>query len=254
MFEKYLQDMGLSDKEAAIYVALLQVDSATASDIAAKTKIKRPTVYPVLEQLAKKGLISEVAGDKISKYQAEPPERLETYVEQQKLTLDERAKRLVDVIPQLKSIQRESGERPVIKYFEGKDGVFSSITTVWKSIGKKEEKTAYMIYSRDMVENLYDQEFRKKLKDSRLGADVKTKVVYTYSKGEYEDDTGNRVRIDGQKYPIDFDLGVIGDEIIINTAKNRVSSLYRKSKDIASSFISLINLIHDLKKEKGPDK
>lgn len=59
-------------------------------------------------------------------YQAAPPERLETYIERQKVVLDEHASRLKDIIPQIKSIQREGGERPIVKYFEGREGAISA--------------------------------------------------------------------------------------------------------------------------------
>ncbi len=59
MHEQFLQELGLSDKEAAIYLALLQYESATVIQLSAKTKIKRPTVYVVLETLSKKGLVAE---------------------------------------------------------------------------------------------------------------------------------------------------------------------------------------------------
>ena len=49
MLEKYLEEIGLSDKEAAVYLALLQCDSATPSQIAEKTKLNRSPAYVVLE-------------------------------------------------------------------------------------------------------------------------------------------------------------------------------------------------------------
>ena len=81
MLEKYLQEIGLNDKEAAIYLALLQVDNSSVIDISKKTKINRSTIYFVLEGLGKKGLVSEVQVDKKVHYAAEPPERLETFVD-----------------------------------------------------------------------------------------------------------------------------------------------------------------------------
>lgn len=80
MLEKYLQEIGLNEKESAIYLALLQVDSASVVSLADKTKIKRPTVYVVLEALAKKGLVSEVEIGNKTHFAAESPERLETFV------------------------------------------------------------------------------------------------------------------------------------------------------------------------------
>lgn len=126
MLEKYLQEIGLSDKEAAVYLALLATDNSSVIELANKTKIKRPTVYVILENLSKKGLVSETTVSKKTHYQAEPPERLETFTERQKITLDERAKRLKDIIPQIKSVQRESGERPVVRFFEGREGTIST--------------------------------------------------------------------------------------------------------------------------------
>ena len=40
MLEKYLQEIGLNEKESAVYLALLQVDSASVADLAEKTKIQ----------------------------------------------------------------------------------------------------------------------------------------------------------------------------------------------------------------------
>src|ERR1035437_7851585 len=120
MLEKYLQEIGLNEKETAVYLALLQYDNASVLDVSTKTKINRSTTYTILESLAKKGLVSETTVGKKTHYQAEPPERLETFVERQKVILEEHSKRLKDIIPQIKSVQRESGEKPLVQYFEGK--------------------------------------------------------------------------------------------------------------------------------------
>lgn len=85
MFEKFLEELGLSDKESKVYLALLEVETDSVIDLAKKTDINRTTIYPVLESLSKKGLISEVKVDKKIRYAAESPERLETYVERRKI-------------------------------------------------------------------------------------------------------------------------------------------------------------------------
>ncbi len=147
MLEKYLQEIGLSDKESLVYAALLHVDNDSVLDLSKKTKINRTTIYPVLDSLAKKGLISEVKIDKKVRYHAEPPERLETYVERQKIVLDEQSKRLKDIIPQLKSVQREAGERPVVKYFEGREGIISSLEEFFRS--EDVGGVTHLVYPRD---------------------------------------------------------------------------------------------------------
>ena len=52
---KELQDMGLSEKEAKIYLASLEIGRATADQLAKQAKIVRSTTYVQLESLMKKG-------------------------------------------------------------------------------------------------------------------------------------------------------------------------------------------------------
>ena len=249
MLEKYLQDIGLNEKEASIYLALMQVDNASVIDLAAKTKINRTTVYVVLDSLEKKGLVSETTVGKKTHYQAEPPERLETFVERRKIVLEEQAKRLKDIIPQIKTVQRETGERPVVKYFEGREGIISSNEEYLST--KTNEKTTYLIYSKDLVDSIFSQDERAKYRKVRLNKEVKSKVIYTYEKGEFPSDgTGDRIKIDSKKYPISCDIAIYGDKVKIAILGKFLSAVVIESSDFAETFKSLVKLIHDLSAEK----
>lgn len=249
MFEKYLEDLGLSEKEAKVYLSLLEVDNDSVLDLAEKTKINRTTIYPVLESLAKKGLISEVKVDKKVRFQAEPPERLETFVERQKIVLEEHAKRLKDVIPQLKSVQRETGERPTVKYFEGREGIISSLEEFFR--GKDEGGVSYMVYPKDILDELFTDKEREKYRASRLNKVIKSKVLYTSEKGERpSDSTGDRIKIDSKKYPISCDINIYNNKVRINTLGKSLSCIYIESQDLADTLRSLIDLSFDRLKEQ----
>lgn len=246
MFEKYLQQIGLSEKEAEVYVALLQFDNASVTDLAKKTKVNRTTIYPVLESLAQKGLVGEIQIDKKTHYQAEPPERLETFIERQKVVLDENSKRLKDVIPQLKSIQRESGERPVVKYFEGKEGIISSIEEMYDPDIKRNEKEIYLIYPKDLLNEIFAPEEKNKYRSVRLKNKVKSKVLYTFKDGVIpSNEDGERIKIDEKKYPITCDISIHGDYVRINTLKDKLAGISIKSKDFAETMKSLFKLAFD---------
>ena len=251
MLEKYLQEIGLNDKEAKLYLALLATDNASVVDLANKTKIKRPTVYVILESLAKKGLVSETTVGKKTHYQAEPPERLETFIERQKITLDERAKRLKDIIPQIKSIQRESGERPVVRFFEGKEGIISTSEDIYDDT--PDGSVSYMIYSQDLINELFPLNETLKYKKMRLERKIKSKVLYNYSKGEKpSDETGERIKIDEKKYPFTCDISIYKDKVRIGILGKNLSGIFIKSQDLADTMKSLINLVFDQTK-KGPE-
>ena len=244
MFEKYLEDLGLSEKEAKVYLSLLEVDNDSVLDLAEKTKINRTTIYPVLESLSKKGLISEVKVDKKVRFQAEPPERLETYVERQKIVLEEHAKRLKDVIPQLKSVQRETGERPVIKLYDGKEGIISSLEDFFETKDRGGE--AYFLYSRDLIDDLVPEEQRIKYRDIRIAKNIKSKTIYSYSKGEMDkDSTADRIRVDGNKYPFLCDIVIYEDRVKITTLLKSNTAITIKSHDFAETMRSMLKLIRD---------
>lgn len=249
MLEKYLQDIGLNEKEAVIYLALLSVDNDSVVDIAKKTKIKRPTVYFILEGLAKKGLVSEVQVNKKTHYAAEPPERLGTFVERQKAVLDERAARLKDVIPQIKSVQREQGERPVVKFFEGRDGAVSALEEFFTT--NTSGGIAYFIYSNDLLNEVFTKEEKKKYLDIRLSKNIHSESIYTFKDGKLENvEDANRTRIDAVQYPITCDIAVYNDRVRITTLGKKISSIFIKSKDVADTLISLFRLVKDKEKEK----
>jgi sugar-specific transcriptional regulator TrmB len=49
-----LQEYGLSEKEAKVYLTILELGTNIASTIARRSEIKRVTVYTILDDLKKK--------------------------------------------------------------------------------------------------------------------------------------------------------------------------------------------------------
>ena len=244
MLEKYLQEIGLTDKESLVYLALLQVDNSSVVDIGKKTGIKRTTVYVVLDTLAKKGLVSETTINSKTQYQAESPERLQTYIERQKLVLDERERRLGDVISQIKSIQRGTGEKPVVKYFEGKDGILNINQEIYDE--EVDGSPVYMVYSKDLLDDIFESKDMEKYRHRRIEKGIKSKVLFNYSKGDRpSDSTGERVKVDEKKYPFTCDISIYKDSVRISILGKRLSGIFIRSQDLADTLKSLFNLSFD---------
>jgi len=246
MFDKYLTDIGLSDKEAAVYIALLSFDKALIPEISEKAKVKRPTTYVILESLAKKGLVSESNIGKKTFYLAEPPEKLGLFVERQIHLLEENKKSLDIVVPQLKSIQREQGEKPAVQFFDGKEGVISSNYDTF--VEKKGDEPVYIVYSRNLVQDIFSEKEAKEMRGRRISLGIKSKAIYNSTSGEKpSDDTGDRMKIDEQKYPINSDITIYGDQVKIAVFGKRISGISIKSKEFAETLKSLIKFIFDHK-------
>ena len=118
MLEEKIKAIGFNDKEAKIYLALLELGEATIQDIVKKSGVKRTTSYDVLDSLLEKGYISQTKNRQKTLYFAENPQKLER-------SLDEKKAALQGIMPELLSITNLLEKKPAIKYFEGVDGMKS---------------------------------------------------------------------------------------------------------------------------------
>jgi len=67
MFEKDLISLGLSEKEARIYIVLLELEVATAHEVAEKSGVNRSSAYVVLEKMKEKGIVGLVETENIQR-------------------------------------------------------------------------------------------------------------------------------------------------------------------------------------------
>jgi len=116
MLKKQLEKLNLSTREADVYVELLELGETTVEQISRKSKIKRTTVYDVIETLKEKGLIGTTKRKKRTLYYAEDPRILENQLEEKKTVLN-------SILPQLLSMSSLIDKKPDIKYFEGIEGI-----------------------------------------------------------------------------------------------------------------------------------
>jgi sugar-specific transcriptional regulator TrmB len=73
-----LQGFGLTEYESRVYYALLSNGACTVNQIQYASGVPRTKVYQVSQQLTRKGLLREVEGGKPSKFEAQPPEVLQS--------------------------------------------------------------------------------------------------------------------------------------------------------------------------------
>lgn len=111
-----LKNLGLSEKEAQVYLALLQLGPATPYQVAKKSGLKRPTAYVIAEELCEKGLLIHVPGEEKRRYIARTPD---AFIEEREVRLQAVKK----ILPELRSFQKGTAEKPSILYFDGVEGL-----------------------------------------------------------------------------------------------------------------------------------
>ena len=111
-----LKNWGLSENEAKVYLAALELGQATIIDLARKSLVKRTTIYSVIEELKIKGLVTETKKGTKTYFVSEDPEKLR---ESEK----DRLKDLEKSLPELKSIFNLMPGKPKVKFYEGEAGL-----------------------------------------------------------------------------------------------------------------------------------
>lgn len=118
----HLIELGLSDKEAQVYLALLESGKGTVAVIARTAGIQRTTGYSILDSLVNKGLAIVSGKEPKQEYVVEPPEKISIFLKQGLVKIQEQLKKASEVVPQLKLIHN-IGNKPQVKFYEGEKGL-----------------------------------------------------------------------------------------------------------------------------------
>lgn len=110
-----LKQSGLNEKQASVYLALLELGTASVHGVAQKAGIKRPTTYLVLDELEQKGLVS-IVPQKKTLYTAESPDHIISQ-------LYKKQELLKQFLPNLLAIYNAKKDKPQVQMFPGKEGV-----------------------------------------------------------------------------------------------------------------------------------
>ncbi len=126
ILSKKLVEFGLSEKEALIYLSLLELEIAGVNEISKRSGINRSSSYVVLESLKKKGFVGISDDKKVRRYIASPPETIHRVAEDLARKQDDVRKSISSIIPELKALHKDTKHRPRVRVLEGKDGLISA--------------------------------------------------------------------------------------------------------------------------------
>lgn len=114
--KKILTTNGLSEPQADVYLACLELGTATAYKISKKTGIHRSSCYEILDNLKEKGLVSYFHKRGKKHYNAEDPRGI-IFKAKENISLMEQA------LPQFNALYSTSKARPAVRYYEGANGM-----------------------------------------------------------------------------------------------------------------------------------
>ena len=100
-----LISLGLNEKEAKAYLALLPLAKATAYTIAMRSGLKKPTAHVVLDNLVSKGFALKIPYKRKHCFMAKSPRECLSLIKKKIATAEE-------MLPELLAIQKQMKKRP----------------------------------------------------------------------------------------------------------------------------------------------
>ncbi len=150
-----LQQLGLSEREIAIYKALLELGPSSIRDLAAKSDVNRGSTYETLKDLVSKGIVNYLPKGKRRVFQAENPDKLLDIAEEKRHALEQTLSELKnDIIPGLNKLKPEFSSGNV-RFYEGDDGVETVLRDILNSVAKQATKTYSVISTQALRDHLY---------------------------------------------------------------------------------------------------
>jgi HTH-type transcriptional regulator, sugar sensing transcriptional regulator len=125
-----LKSYGMSEKEIQIYLACLQLGTATANQISEKTYLNRSTTYDILKSLLEKGIVSKIIINSTNHYEVAEPTKLIS-------DLDEKKKKLLSTLKNFEILKKEVIKKPIVQMYQGKEGfktILNDILSTKKSV------------------------------------------------------------------------------------------------------------------------
>jgi len=131
MYETELKELGLTDNETKVYLALLQNGILNPTKLAEKTGLHRSYIYDTLERLIEKGIINTVLVDNKKQYQSIDPKALREIFEL-------KLKKLDAILPKLSNLFDTKKEETKIELHRGKNVYRTLIKNILSNIKKND--------------------------------------------------------------------------------------------------------------------
>lgn len=211
----FLQSIGLSPTEASVYDTLLNLGEAPIADILKETKLKRSSAYTILYSLEKKGLLTLKDKNKKIHFQPAPPTKLLEIADTQFVGLERARSDIQAVLPTLTSKYTLSVEKPVIRMYEGIEGIKKANLEV---LAEKQEILAY-VYVDEAIDKTMESFWKKYYairKRDKIGVRAitpNTKPGIAFKKKDKEELRQTHL-VPMAKFPINIEKNIVGNKVV----------------------------------------
>lgn len=189
-----LRDIGLSEGEIKVYLALLKIKEARKTELAKHAGVSSSKIYEICSRLQSKGIVGTIIKDKKIHFQAMEPSRLMDFFNEKTSKIENQKKELEKAIPLLENFSKMKENKAVL--YEGLNAIKNVYRNILEELKLGEE---YYIIGvnygenlegiKEFFENFHRQRAKKGIKVKMLvnndARDILVKTIYAKSEIRY---------------------------------------------------------------------
>jgi HTH-type transcriptional regulator, sugar sensing transcriptional regulator len=236
-----LENIGLTQNEAKIYILLNKQNTKTVGELVKNIEIHRSRIYDALERLIKKGLVNFVTINKVKHYSALPPEKLLDLLETKK-------EKIQEIIPNLKQLQQKQETNQRIQAYQGINGIKILLK---ETLNAKE----YVVFgapqeSIKILSKTYWKNYNQKLNEQK----ITTKMIFdenlrNWSKQLKKINPTTKIKYLEKQFDNLTETFILNDKTIIIAWSELPLGILITDKSIAKSYKQFFNMLWNQAKE-----
>ncbi|OIP81686.1 hypothetical protein COW94_00610 [Candidatus Peregrinibacteria bacterium CG22_combo_CG10-13_8_21_14_all_44_10] len=237
-----LEDLGLTEEESKVYLALLELGNSYVSAIAKKASVHRVSCYHTLDNLVRKGIVSSFTKNKIKFFAIESPRILVN-------KLEEKYSKAKKLLPELLSITNSLVYKPKIQYYEGLPGIKNIFE---ETLGADKEMLGYTnlaalpgIITREYLRDYAARKIKKGIK-TRMLSPVSDKAMtyldHYYPKG-FDRNLVEIFFVNPKEFMFEYEINIFGDRVsIVSLNPDELMGMIIESPIYAKTQRAVFNL------------
>jgi len=154
---KILKELGLSEREIAVYVALHKLGSTTTGPLVKDSGVQNSKIYETLEKLIKKGLANYILKGKTKYFQATNPNTLLNFFEEKQVAVEH-------IVKKLQILRKKKEPEYEARIYEGMKAIKAVFYEMYDYTGKNGEYCVFPIgeqLGREELVRFWGQVFHK---------------------------------------------------------------------------------------------
>lgn len=185
MDKQILREIGLSEGEIKVYLALLKLGESKKTELAKHAGVSSSKVYEICSRLQKKGIVGTILKDNKTHFQAMEPKRLLDFFNEKTAKIENQKKELEKAIPMLENFSKTQENKAVL--YEGLNAIKNFYKNILEELKSGDEYCVIGVnYGDDLpgVKEFFENYHRQRAKNGinvkmLVNSDAKNALVKT---------------------------------------------------------------------------